>query len=304
MSIPHQIITPIPNNEPDAIPALWNVRYSEIDANFSNLDARQAASETELSDAKGAYLTLPIAIADINSRVTVIEDEFLDIDALSIEQIGRSTKLDWIYRYDRINFEFFTPEYTLIDKTPIVVVAGVIGDDSIDVADTSSMIVGNYYVLSDATDTTMISISAILSSNRVRITTNLAKTWDNTAIISLHNLAIANATASARIGAMWMSKTINIGNTNGKVIIRHTDNTAVVKLFYCAVSDMVWHEVVRTLIETGGNTSINNIPNGFADYEYTISTDGNIKIRIENTIEAVTIQHIVAINTTMNGGIY
>ena len=74
MSIPHQIITPIPNNEPDAIPALWNVRYSEIDANFSNLDARQTASETELSDAKGAYLTLPIAIADINSRVTVIED--------------------------------------------------------------------------------------------------------------------------------------------------------------------------------------------------------------------------------------
>ena len=300
MSIPHQIITPIPNNEPDAIPALWNVRYSEIDANFSNLDARQAASETELSDAKGAYLTLPIAIADINSRVTVIEDEFLGIDTLSIEQIRRSTKLDWGYRYDRINFEFFTPEYTLIDRTPIVVIAGVIGDDSIDMAETSSLIVGDYYVLSDAVDTVMIRISAILSSNRVRITTNLAKTWGNTAIISLHNLAIANATASARIGAMWMSKTINIGNTNGKVIIRHTANTAVVKLFYCAVSDMVWHEVVGTLRETGGNASINSIPNGFADYEYPISTHENIKIRLENTIAAVTIHHIVAIGLTQD----
>jgi hypothetical protein len=300
MSIPHQIITPIPNNEPDAVPALWNVRYSEIDANFGNLDDRQTASETELSDAKGTYLTLPIAIADINSRVTVIEDDFLGIDTLSIAQVRRSTKLDWDYRYDRINFEFFSPEYTLIDRTPIVVIAGVIGDDSIDMAETSSLIVGDYYVLSDAVDTVMIRISAILSSNRVRIATNLAKTWSNTATISLHNLVISNATASARIGAMWMSKTINIGNANGKAIIRHTANTAVVKLFYCAVSDMVWHEVVGTLKETGGNASISSIPNGFADYEYLIPTHENIKIRIQNTIAAVVIHHIVAIGLTQD----
>ena len=58
---------------------------------------------------------------------------------------------------------------------------------------------------------------------------------------------------------------------------------------------MVWHEVVGTLKETGGNASISNIPNGFADYEYLIPTHENIKIRIENTIEDVVIHHIVAI---------
>lgn len=34
LQIPYPKITEIPDTEPDAIPSLWNTRYSEIDANF------------------------------------------------------------------------------------------------------------------------------------------------------------------------------------------------------------------------------------------------------------------------------
>ena len=57
MSLPNQNITPIPNNEPDAVPSLWNTRYQEIDENFAALDERQASVEDELNAAKGDPIT-------------------------------------------------------------------------------------------------------------------------------------------------------------------------------------------------------------------------------------------------------
>ena len=47
-TLPHLQITPIPNNEPDATPTLWNTRYTEIDENFTNLNVRQQVSEATL----------------------------------------------------------------------------------------------------------------------------------------------------------------------------------------------------------------------------------------------------------------
>lgn len=35
--LPNKKITPIPDTEPDAVPALWNTRYDEIDANFARI---------------------------------------------------------------------------------------------------------------------------------------------------------------------------------------------------------------------------------------------------------------------------
>ena len=37
MTLPNHPITPIPNNEPEAIPSLWNTRYEEIDENFRSI---------------------------------------------------------------------------------------------------------------------------------------------------------------------------------------------------------------------------------------------------------------------------
>ena len=43
MALPHPNISPIPNNEPDAVPSLWNTRYQEIDENFADHESRLAA---------------------------------------------------------------------------------------------------------------------------------------------------------------------------------------------------------------------------------------------------------------------
>ncbi|WP_320153060.1 hypothetical protein [uncultured Tolumonas sp.] len=78
MSLPHQSITPIPNNEPDAIPSLWNVRYVEIDENFSNHESRLFAREQELAAARGAYPSLGERMTDIASELDQLSPEFQD----------------------------------------------------------------------------------------------------------------------------------------------------------------------------------------------------------------------------------
>lgn len=58
MPLPHQKISVIPDNEPDAVPSLWNTRYEEIDQNFDNLHSRLEARETELAQARGGNTSL------------------------------------------------------------------------------------------------------------------------------------------------------------------------------------------------------------------------------------------------------
>ena len=58
MSLPHVNITQLPNNEPDAVPSLWNTRYTEIDENFANHEGRVAASEAELLAARNGKASL------------------------------------------------------------------------------------------------------------------------------------------------------------------------------------------------------------------------------------------------------
>jgi len=53
MALPHNTITPIPDNEPDAVPSLWNTRYVEIDENFRNHEGRLGATEAEVWAARG-----------------------------------------------------------------------------------------------------------------------------------------------------------------------------------------------------------------------------------------------------------
>lgn len=50
MALPNVPISPIPNNDPEVGPELWNTRYAEIDENFQDIDERVVSVETSSSD--------------------------------------------------------------------------------------------------------------------------------------------------------------------------------------------------------------------------------------------------------------
>ncbi|HMM72862.1 MAG TPA: hypothetical protein PKC22_11710, partial [Rhodocyclaceae bacterium] len=69
MTLPHSTITPIPNNEPEAVPSLWNTRYEEIDENFASLDQRQTSTENEIEAARAGGDSLAETINAIITQV-------------------------------------------------------------------------------------------------------------------------------------------------------------------------------------------------------------------------------------------
>lgn len=71
-------ITPLPNNEPDAVPSLWNSRYTEIDNNFTELDNRTKSNEDELSSARGGKPSVGARLSEMSTKIEASSPEFQD----------------------------------------------------------------------------------------------------------------------------------------------------------------------------------------------------------------------------------
>lgn len=80
MSLPHATITPIPDTQPDAVPSLWNSRYTEIDENFTNHENRVASVESEVVSGRGG-------VASLDTRLDAIESGLSTIDPGSINNL-------------------------------------------------------------------------------------------------------------------------------------------------------------------------------------------------------------------------
>ncbi|WP_281982941.1 Ig-like domain-containing protein [Azonexus hydrophilus] len=303
MTLPNQSITPIPNNEPDAVPSLWNVRYQEIDENFASLDQRQTSTENEIEAARAGGDSLAETINAIITQVGGISGTLNGL--ASPTSVQNAVTLDWLYRNRRIAFELFAAGYNLQNHLGVSVIAGIMGDDSLDVADTSGVKVGEDYLLSDATDTAMVRITAIHSGTRLRLAANLSRNWGATAKLTGSTLvARPEGGVDAAIGAQWVSKAINLGddNTSRAVVIRRSLNAGEARLYFRDAYTTAWTERSWSVRRSGGGTS--GVPEGFADYEYVIPMRGDGYMRLVVDGEAMVIKHVVALGGGTGQGGY
>ncbi|PIQ51119.1 MAG: hypothetical protein COW02_16415 [Comamonadaceae bacterium CG12_big_fil_rev_8_21_14_0_65_59_15] len=81
MTMPYPNITQIPNNEPDAVPALWNTRYTEIDANFLSLDGRVSASTSELTAARNGAASLDARLDQMDGDISMTSVDMQNMDS-------------------------------------------------------------------------------------------------------------------------------------------------------------------------------------------------------------------------------
>lgn len=241
----------------------------------------------------------------LGEQVATLDERLDGVEATSSVAVQRAVSLDWLYRGNAINFEMFTPGYTLIDIEPIAVVQGINGDDSLDVADTSALRAGDYYVLTDPTTlddegnpaptSSLVQIASILSGQRLRLTANLARDWSATATLSRSSLAVQGAAlARGEEGDIYLTKSINIGTDTegGAVVIRRSLSAAEGRLYYRDAYQGTWRECGWSMRRSGGS-----IPAGLADYEYILPMRGDGWLRLDIEGEALTIAHIVALGS-------
>lgn len=303
MKLPNPSITPIPNNEPEAIPALWNMRYEEIDENFASLDQRQTSTENEIEAARAGGDSL----ADtINAIVTQIGGISGTLNGLaSPTSVQNAVTLDWLYRNRRIAFELFAAGYNLQNHLGVSVTSGIMGDDSLDVADTSGVKVGEDYLLSDATDTALVRITAIHSGTRLRLAANLSRNWGATAKLTGSTLvARPEGGVDGAIGGQWVSRALNLGddNTSRAVVIRRSLNAGEARLYFRDAYTTAWTERAWSVRRSGGGTS--GVPEGFADYEYVVPMRGDGYLRLVVDGEPMVIKHVVALGGSTGQGGY
>ncbi|MFB6403477.1 hypothetical protein, partial [Pseudomonas putida] len=242
--------------------------------------------------------------AQLGEQVGDLAERIGGVEATSSVAVQRAQALDWVYRNNAIRFEMFTPGYTLNDlPAPIAVQQGVAGDDSLDLASTSLLKAGEFYVLSDpaavdgagqpAPVIALVQVVNVLNGVRVRLATNLARNWGAGATLSRSSLTVLAANkALGEVGAVYLSRSINIGTdtAGGAVVIRRTLNAGLARLYYRDGYQSAWKETGWSMRRSGGE-----IPAGYADYEYILPMRGDGWLRLDIEGEALEIAHLAVL---------
>lgn len=303
MTLPNHPITPIPNNEPEAIPSLWNTRYEEIDENFASLDGRAEEIENEIEAARAGGDSLAETINAIITQVGGISGTLNGL--ASPTSVQNAVTLDWLYRNRRIAFELFAAGYNLQNHLGVSVTSGVMGDDSLDVADTGGIKAGEDYLLTDAAGTELVRVTAIHSGTRLRLAANLSRNWGAGAKLTGSTLvARPEGGVDGAIGGQWVSRALNLGEDNASraVVIRRSLNAGEARLYFRDAYTTAWTERAWSVRRSGGGTS--GVPEGFADYEYVVPMRGDGYLRLVVDGEAMVIKHVVALGGGTGQGGY
>ena len=295
MTLPNHPITPIPNNEPEAIPSLWNTRYEEIDENFTALDERQASVEDELNEAKGDAPSFAAKMNQVAQAVQALGGDIGDLQGMTAPMLARAVRLDWDYSGNNISLEMWAGEYTLTDTQPIAVTSAVAGDDSIDVTDSSFFEPGQNYVIYNAAHAEQVHVDAVLTSTRVRVSAPLAFAYGGAgAFLARTSFAVANGTAHAKPGAAYFSKPVNLGFDGSKraVVIRRAPTASVVNVDFLIGGN--WVSAPLAWTRSGGK-----VPEGYIDCEYELLVNGDTALRVTVVGGAgnTEIQHIIGLGT-------
>jgi len=273
-----------------------NLPHKQLGARTKYLKGLAEASKSEIEAARQGKASLSEVVSNILKSVGEISSTLSGLG--SATSVQSAVTLDWLYRDRRIEFELFSAGYSLQNHPGVAITSGVIGDDSLDVVDTSNVKIGEDYLIFNDAAVDMIRVSAILSGTRIRLAGNLTRNWGAGDTLSGSTLvANSGAGAHAKIGAQWISKAINLGesNTSSAVVIRRTLSAGEVKLYFRDAFTTAWTERSWSVRRSGGGTS--GVPSGFADYEYVVPMKGDGYLRIATVGEEIDVRHIVALGS-------
>lgn len=264
MTLPYPQILPVPDNAP-AVPATWNTRHVQIDANFADLDGRAVQAVD--------------AIGLLDSRVGTLEGD-------SSASVSTAVRLDWLYRNFMMVMELWTSHWTLLDPIALAVTGGVAGDDSVDVSTTVGLVAGQEYVLYNSQYQESVVVSEILTGTRFRTTTDLVHSY-TTAILKRCNFSFAGGVTTAAAGKLYYCGPLSLGHADQDkaFVIRRQDNDTVLRLYFKDANNIAWTEAHWEWQRT--------ISAGVIDVEYRIPARGDFEIKLAVEAGATTSQVVV-----------
>lgn len=270
----NETITPLPDNDPDAVPELWNSRQREVDENFAVIDEHL---ESALN-----------SVAEHGTRIAGVENQ-------SAGSVAQALRLDWSYLSgSQIALELFYESWTLLPGLTNVVTDAVAGDDSLDLDSIAGIVPGKEYVIFDATNQESVIITEVLTATRVRCSANLSHSYSG-ASIKRTSWTVPGGKATATDGGIYYSGELNLGDEDQDkaLIIRRDKNDATLAVFFKDATHEAW-----TPAFWGWEREIST---GVVDIEYPIPARGIFEFKIDSAIGASEIKpdiyHLACVNS-------
>lgn len=241
------------------------------------------------------------AVDALDNALNQLDHRVDSVEATSSVALDRAMRLNWLYGSARMNLELFTDAWSLRDLAPVAVTSAIAGDDSIDLASTAGLIVGQEYVLFVGGTQEIVKISEILTANRARINGVLANTYGVGAKFARTNWGVDVGQATAPEGSVYFSKTLNLSAALGNhlVMIRRTTSPTLVRLYFTDAAHAAWTECpVVQQVATGVTDT------GMADYLYNVPAAGDFQLKLVVLGGAINLKHLAAVTgkaTTLGG---
>lgn len=261
-----------------AHPDTFNPNYKDLLNNTVHLKDVTESLSIELESVAGTqegFDSLSDRLASMTGDISTNAQRIAEVlPTIAFEQ---SIQLDWLYRDNRIFFDFFDEAMTLQDGLSIAVIQGVAGDDSLDIADTSNLYIGQEVLITNGQSTQLVKIANILSSNRVQLAEQLNFNADSTYRIASSSLNHVLGGAEATTGDQYITQSVNLtGRVQSSLIIRRTSNESVIKVYARPLDGGKWVEFQYRFRR---DSSYRGVPSGFYDDEYIIDLPGQYVFR-------------------------
>ena len=240
----------------------------------------------ELTSARGTNADLGARLQAFDGTLSQVVSAVDGLLESNDPRTAGALQLDWLYSNDRVAMEMWGSRFTMIDIAPRPVAdlpspshPGVAGDDSLDILDTSGLIIGEWYVLFDGAKREPVQISHILDGSRIRVASPLLYTYSQPAYLARHNFdALVGGSAQAKGGDLYFTTRLNLGNNEaaGGMWIRRTDNDTVVKVFYKSTLDGAWAQSAE-IAQRRDST----VPGGKVDVQYKIPFNEYVWVKVQ-----------------------
>ncbi|MEE2953259.1 MAG: hypothetical protein VYD57_18700 [Pseudomonadota bacterium] len=206
------------------------------------------------------------------------------VDGLDIADgtaLGRAFDLSQKYNDEGFAFELFAGTQTWRDFPPVDVIETTVGDDTLDVSDTTYFVPGRNYLIvnSDGTFVAEFTVASILTNKRLRASANInyTLTEEDGATISRHPIVIGEGFSTWSDGDVFYSKPLDVLRNwpDGRVVLRRSAiGQGVFTVSYRKTDTGAWTKakLLRTVTRSPGTRDEDYaIPLGNADMEIKVA---------------------------------
>lgn len=236
-----------------AHPDAWNGLFEPLLGNTGYLKGRADKADARLDG-------LDVAISDV-----------INASAIGITKVVTlQSELSSV----RFAAELFLDGWRLVDSVAVPVTDSRAGDESIDVTETTSLQVGQSYVITDSLGSVIITIAAILDGTRIRADADMPRTFAADAVLARTNWACFDQYAEAPAGGVYFSRPLNLGwdKTQPRTLIIRSSANSAPEVAFKDESHPNWTDVPWAWRRaTDGH------------FEYAVPATGEFVLRITNT---------------------